>query len=300
MRPDDLAVAAVQALLRQTGIGVEAVEDLILGCAFPEGEQGSTWRGWLCCWLGCLRAWAVSPVNRFCGSDAGYPPGCRGYSDGCRRGVHLCGRGIDDPHTHDRFQPDAESQAGRTAAGRLYEHGRDRGEYRTRVSDPRSEQEQFALSSQQRAARRGPGAVADEIVAVAEVQVDGCIREETTLAALAELQPAFDENGSVTAGTASPLTDGAAAVLVCSDAFRQKQRTGNTGKRSAVLPFRVVPGGDGHWPGYLQPQGVAARRPAGERCGYHRAQRSVCSSQSLACIRELGLICRRSISTAVP
>ncbi|MCB1902606.1 MAG: acetyl-CoA C-acyltransferase, partial [Gammaproteobacteria bacterium] len=71
---------------------------------------------------------------------------------------------------------------------------------------PRSEQEQFALTSQQRATgAQAAGKLADEITEVAGVGSDGCIRSETTLAALAHLQPAFHDHGSVTAGTASPL-----------------------------------------------------------------------------------------------
>jgi acetyl-CoA acyltransferase len=84
----------------------------------------------------------------------------------------------------------------------------------------REEQDAFALASQQKAAAaQAAGKLANEIVAVAQVTQDGCIRPETSLATLATLKPAFDVNGTVTAGTSSPLTDGAAATLVCSEEF---------------------------------------------------------------------------------
>jgi len=94
-----------------------------------------------------------------------------------------------------------------------------------KYSIPREAQEKFALSSQQKAvlAREG-GRFKDEIVPVTtpegkEISTDGCIRAETTAEGLAGLKPAFDQTGTVTAGTASPLTDGASATLVTSEEF---------------------------------------------------------------------------------
>jgi acetyl-CoA acyltransferase len=87
----------------------------------------------------------------------------------------------------------------------------------------RAEQEKFAVSSQQKAAKaRESGHFKDEIVAIGSVAEDGCIRGDSTLEALAGLKPAFDADGSVTAGTASPLTDGASAVLVASEEYAKK------------------------------------------------------------------------------
>jgi acetyl-CoA acyltransferase len=87
----------------------------------------------------------------------------------------------------------------------------------------RAEQEDFALASQQKAGRaRAEGKFKDEIVPVAGVSEDGCIRAESTLEGLSGLKPAFDADGTVTAGTASPLTDGASAVLVASEAYAKK------------------------------------------------------------------------------
>lgn len=91
----------------------------------------------------------------------------------------------------------------------------------------RERQDAFAVDSQRKAAAaQAAGHLDDEIVPVSNgagtVSQDGCIRPETTVEVLADLKPAFDENGTVTAGTASPLTDGAAAVLVCSEDYAEK------------------------------------------------------------------------------
>src|SRR5690606_37048537 len=89
----------------------------------------------------------------------------------------------------------------------------------------RDKQEAFSVASQQKAAAaRTAGKLKDEIVAVTTpdglvVSEDGCIRPETTREGLAGLNPAFDASGTVTAGTASPLTDGAVAVLVTTEDF---------------------------------------------------------------------------------
>jgi acetyl-CoA acyltransferase len=89
----------------------------------------------------------------------------------------------------------------------------------------RAEQESFALASQQKAAKAAAaGHFKDEIVPIGDVTEDGTIRPDTTLEGLAGLKPAFFEDGTVTAGTASPLTDGAAAVLVASEDYAKKNK----------------------------------------------------------------------------
>jgi acetyl-CoA acyltransferase len=87
----------------------------------------------------------------------------------------------------------------------------------------RQDQEKFALSSHQKASEAvSTGKFDDEIVGVGEVAEDGCIRHDASLEGFAGLKLAFDENGSVTAGTSSPLTDGAAAVLVATEDYADK------------------------------------------------------------------------------
>ena len=93
----------------------------------------------------------------------------------------------------------------------------------------RERQEAFAVESQRKAAEaQAEGRLEAEIAPVrtpgGEVALDGCLRPETTAEVLATLDPAFREDGTVTAGTSSPLTDGASACLVTTPAFAARQR----------------------------------------------------------------------------
>jgi acetyl-CoA acyltransferase len=157
----------------------------------------------------------------------------------------------------------------------------------------RKEQEEFALRSQQRAASaRQSGKIADEITPIAgkkgAISEDGCIRPETTLEGLAELKPAFNANGVVTAGTSSPLTDGSAAVLVCTEDYARRH---GLDILAAIWSIAV----SGCSPEIMGIGPVGATRKALSRAGIEAGQLDVVelneafASQSIACIRELKL-----------
>lgn len=290
VRPDDLAVAAVQALLQQCGIDGSAVEDLILGCAFPEGEQGFNMARLVALLAGLPQSVGGVTVNRFCGSSmqavhqaagsillgAGEAFICAGVESMTR--IPMTGfNPMPNPRLAEMV-PGAYMSMGETAEilARQYEISR-------------GEQEQFALTSQQRAASaQDEGKLAQETVAVAGVQADGCIRVESTLESLSELHPAFDKNGSVTAGTASPLTDGAAAVLVCSEAFAKSNGLEILAKIRSVAISGCAPEVMGIGP-------VISSRKALQRAGLQMEDIDIVelneafASQSIACMRDLDL-----------
>lgn len=229
IRPDDLSAHVVRALVQKTGINPREIEDLILGCAFPEGEQGFNVARIVANIAELPLSVAGTTVNRFCGSSmqsihmaagaiqmgAGHAFVCGGIESMSR--IPMGGfNPLPNPALADVF-PQAYIGMGETAENLARKYG---------IS--RQRQEEFALSSQQKAAAaRAAGKLADEIVAVQTpdgqtVQEDGCIRPETTLQGLADLKPAFDAEGSVTAGTSSPLTDGAVATLVTTESFAKE------------------------------------------------------------------------------
>ena len=227
VRPDDLATSAVKGLVERTGVNPDDIEDLILGCAFPEADQGFNMARLVVLLSGLPITVAGTTINRFCGSsmqsihfaagaiqmNAGEVFICAGVESMSR--VPMTGfNPMPNPMLNDEM-PGAYMSMGETAenVGRKYKI-------------TRREQEEFALLSQEKAAAaETSGRLREEIVPIevegSNVDRDGCLRPDTTLDGLAELRLAFDESGTVTAGTSSPLTDGAAAVLVCSQEYAQ-------------------------------------------------------------------------------
>lgn len=228
VRPDDLAAQVIRGLVERTGVKPEDIEDLILGCAFPEGEQGFNVARIVGALADLPLSVAGTTVNRFCGSSmqsihmaagaiqmgAGEAFICAGVESMSR--VPMMG-----------FNPMPHPGLAAERPGVFMSMGVTAENVARQYQINRAEQEAMAVVSHGRAAAaEAGGRLADEIVAIthkgARIERDGCIRPETTAEALAGLKPAFDATGTVTAGTSSPLTDGAAAVLVCSADYAEK------------------------------------------------------------------------------
>lgn len=225
VRPDELAAQVIGGLLARTGVAVEDIEDLILGCAFPEGEQGLN-AARLVGFLAHLPVgMAGTTVNRFCGSSMQSIHMAAGAIQMNAGEVFLCA-GVEsmtrvpmggfNPSPHPRLYadyPQAYVAMGITAENLAKQYGIDR----------RTQQELAVESQAKAAAAQAAGRFVDEIVPIVDgnerIETDGVIRAGTTQAALDALEPAFDKAGTVTAGTSSPLTDGASAVLVCSEDY---------------------------------------------------------------------------------
>ena len=157
----------------------------------------------------------------------------------------------------------------------------------------RQEQDEFAVASQTKAAAaQEAGKLADEIVPVEvrgeTVDKDGCIRAGTTVEGLAGLAPAFDENGTVTAGTSSPLTDGASATLVCSEEYA---KSNGLEIMAYIKSFAVA----GCLPELMGLGPIAATRKALKRAGLTIDDIDIIelneafASQAIACIKDLNI-----------
>ena len=295
LRPDDLAAQVVRGVVERAGLDPDDVEDLIVGCAFPEGEQGFNVARLVGMLTGTLPlSVAGATVNRFCGSsmqsvhmasgavrmNAGDAFVCAGVESMSR--VPMGGYNpLPNPSLNESF-PAAYMSMGQTAEN-----------VAERYQITRGEQEAFALESQKRAAAaRSEGRLDAEIVPVevggSRVDHDGCIREETSLDGLADLKPAFLEEGTVTAGTSSPLTDGAAAVVVCSEAYATGRGLEPLARVRSIAVSGCAPEIMGIGP-------VGASRKALERAGIEAADVDVVelneafAAQAIACMRDLGL-----------
>ena len=225
VRPDAMAAQVVRGLIDKTGVDPADIEDLIVGCAFPEGEQGLNVARLIGFLADLPLSVAGTTVNRFCGSsmqaihmaagaiqmDAGEAFICGGIESMSR--IPMAGYNpMPHPDLAARF-PQAYMSMGETAEN-----------VATRYQISRERQDAFAVESHRKAAAaREKGLTKDEIIAITNgagpVDRDGCIRPDSDITALSALKPAFLEDGSVTAATSSPLTDGASAVLVTSAGF---------------------------------------------------------------------------------
>ncbi len=294
VRPDDLAAQVVKGLVEKTGVDPKAIEDLILGCAFPEGEQGFNVARLITFLADLPRSVGGVTVNRFCGSSmqsihqaagaiaigAGDAFICAGVESMTR--VPMMGfNPLPNPELY-KAMPEAYMGMGDTAEN-----------VAAKYSLTRSDQEAFAVESHKRAASaQAAGKFIDEIIPIQTkdgvVSEDGCIRGETTVEGLADLKPAFKADGVVTAGTSSPLTDGASAVLVCSEEFAAK---------NGLIPLARIKSVavDGCLPEIMGIGPVGASKKALARAGLTSADIDVTelneafSSQALASIADLGL-----------
>ncbi|HZF75218.1 MAG TPA: thiolase family protein [Acetobacteraceae bacterium] len=294
VRPDDLAAQVVRALVEQSGVDPATIEDLAVGCAFPEGEQGLNVARLIGFLAGLPQDTAAVTINRFCGSSmqavhqaagaiklgAGDAFICAGIESMTR--VPIMGfNPMPNPALVEGY-PQAYISMGETAENVAERH-----------QVPRRAQEEFAAESHRRAAEaQAQGRFAGEIVPISAngrtVERDGCIRPGTTAEALSGLKPAFREGGTVTAGTSSPLTDGAAAVLVCSADYAKAHGLEPLARIRSVSVAGCAPEVMG-----MGPEG--ASRKALARAGISVRDLDVVelneafASQALACMRELGL-----------
>ncbi|MFN3826268.1 MAG: thiolase family protein [Micavibrio sp.] len=224
VRPDDIAATVVKELVQSTGVKPEDIEDLLLGCAFPEAEQGFNLAKIVAQLAELPNSVAGATVNRFCGSSMTTVQMAAGYIQMGAGDVFICG-GVESMTRIPMggFNPMPNPRLGQIYPAAYIGMGETAENLAKKYQITRKEQDEFALQSQQKAAAAAAaGKFNDEIVAIGDVAADGTIRAETTLEGLSGLKPAFFEEGTVTAGTASPLTDGAAMVLVASEEYARK------------------------------------------------------------------------------
>jgi acetyl-CoA acyltransferase len=294
VRPDDLMAEVVRALVSQTGVKPEDIEDVIIGCAFPEAEQGLN-IGRL---VGLLADLPISvagvTVNRFCGSSMQSVHMAFGQIAVGAGDVFICG-GVESMTRVPMmgYNPMPNPKLAAKCPNAYISMGETAENVARKWEITRAEQEAFALRSHMRAAQaQQAGKLSTEIVPIptknGAVELDGCIRADTSLQSLAELKPAFDKDGTVTAGTSSPLTDGAAAVLVCSESYAERHGLKPLARIRAAAVAGCAPEFMGIGP-------VAATRKALARTGLQMEDIRVVelneafASQAIACVRELGI-----------
>ncbi|MGB6096152.1 MAG: thiolase family protein [Comamonas thiooxydans] len=294
VRPDTLAAQVVQGLLKRSDLDSALLEDVILGCAYPEASQGNNLARIVGLLAGLPETVGGMTVNRFCGSSMQAVHIAAAQIEAGMGDAFLC-VGVESmtmvPQGGFNFSPNPLLQANTDAYISMGETAENVAQ---RWGVNRADQELLALQSHLKAAAaRDQGLLVDEIVPILLpggelLDADGCIRPATTLEALAGLKPAFRPDGAVTAGTSSPLTDGAAAVLVTRDDFAERHGLQALARIRSFATVGVDPAIMGIGP-------IPATRKALARAGLTVADLDVVeineafSSQALACIRDLGL-----------
>ena len=288
IRPDDLAAEVVKGLIKKYSIKVDDVEDLILGCAFPEAEQGMNLARNVVFLSGLPNSVGGVTVNRFCASSmqaihqaAGAIMSGSGelfIAGGVESMSRVPMAGFNPMLNPSLVDMDAYIGMGHTAENLAIKH-----------SISREDQEKMALSSHQKAAAaQDENFFENEIIPVNGIDVDGCVRPETSLESMSKLKPAFNKDGVVTAATSSPLTDGAAAVLVCSADYANN----NDLEILAYIRGMAV---SGCAPEVMGIGPVLSSQKALERAGINLEDVDIIemneafAAQSLACVEELGI-----------
>ncbi|MCW7540186.1 thiolase family protein [Aquabacterium sp. A7-Y] len=294
VRPDTLAAQVVRGLLARTDLDPALIEDVILGCAYPEAAQGNNLARIVGLLAGLPHHVGGVTVNRFCGSSMQAVHMAAAQIEAGMGDAFLC-VGVESmtmvpqggfnvsPHPQLQETTDAYLPMGDTAEN-----------VAERWQVTRADQDALALQSHQKAsAAREQGRLDGEIVPILldsgeTVAADGCIRPATSLEALAALKPAFRPDGVVTAGTSSPLTDGAAALLVTRGSFAERHGLKPLARITSFASVGVDPAVMGIGP-------VPATRKALSRAliGVNDLDlveiNEAFASQAIACMRELGL-----------
>jgi 3-oxoadipyl-CoA thiolase len=307
VRPDDLAALAVRAAVERAGVEPAEIEDVYLGCANQAGEDNRNVARMAVLLAGLPESVAGVTVNRLCASGlAAVVSACHAVAAGdgdlfvaggvesmsraplaMAKPEHAFPRGnqtvwdttlgwrFPNPRLEERFPLESMGETGENVAER------------SGVS--REDQDAFALRSQQRwAEAAAAGRFDDELVAVGEVARDEHPRPDTTAEKLASLKPAFRNGGSVTAGNASGINDGAAALVIASE---EKARVLGAEPLGAFVGAAVA----GVDPRVMGIGPVPAVRKLLARTGVEVDELDLVelneafASQSLAVVRELGL-----------
>lgn len=306
VRPDDLAAAAIRGVLDRTGIDPLDIEDILMGCSFPEAEQGMNLARVAALKAGVPYQVPAQTINRFCSSGLQTIASAAerimaGFADCMLAGgaesmtmIQMGGTKYSANPGLVASWPEAYASMGVTAELVAEKYG---------IS--REDQDAFAVASHAKAAAAiAAGKFADEIIPVETercslvngkmqrttetVSIDDGVRADTTMASLARLATPFKIGGSVTAGNSSQMTDGAAAVLVVSEEYLKRTGLKPIARFVSFAVKGVPPELMGIGPIEAIPAALKLAGLTQDDIGLIELNEAF-AAQSLACIRTLGL-----------
>ena len=294
VRPEDILAQVINDLVISSKINKEDIEDIIAGCAYPEGAQGNNIAKIVSFMTQMPEHVAGMTVNRWCGSSMQSIHNAVGaIATGSGKVFICCGiesmtfvpmNGLTyNPHPGlNKNNPNVYMSMGITAEN-----------VANKFNINRKQQQDFAILSHENAYNaQQNNEFIEEITNIknnnSEITLDGAIRPNTTQEILDGLKLVFDENGTVTAGTSSPLTDGASATLICEENYA-KENNLNILARIKSMAVQGCP------PELMGLGPINASKKALDRANLLIEDIDIIelneafASQSLACIQELGL-----------
>ncbi len=294
VRADDMAAQVIASLVTKTGIDPNTLEDLIMGCAFPEGEQGFNIARLASLMAGLPQSIAATTVNRFCGSSMQAIHMAAGAIQMGAGEAFICA-GVESMSRVPMggYNPMPNPQLYKSLPAAYISMGETAENVAKQYNISRQQQDEFAIISQQKAFfAQQQGHFTDEIVAIVSqtgtVDTDSCLRPNTTPEDIAGLKPAFLADGTVTAATSSPLTDGASATLVCSEEYAKQNGLTALARIKSIAVAGCAPETMGLGP-------IAATKKALLRASLSINDIDIIeineafASQSIACIQDLGI-----------
>ena len=290
VRPEDLLSEVIKDLVSKSKINPEDIEDIIAGCAFPEGEQGFNIGKVVTFMAGMNIKTAGMTVNRWCGSSMQSIHIAAGaISMGAGNAFICCGVESMTRVPMNGFNPMPHPQLLEDNPNVYLSMGTTAENVAKKYQLTRKIQQDFAITSHQKASEaESKGNFKNEITTINNCSKDGGIRPGTNQEILNGLKLAFDEHGTITAGTSSPLTDGAAATLICEEEYAKKNNLD-------ILARIVSTAVEGCPPEVMGLGPIGASEKALKRANLSIKDIDIVelneafASQSLACIKDLNI-----------
>ncbi len=288
-KPVNLLADVIKNLVSKSNVKKEDIEDIVVGCAFQVGEQ--------CFNIGKLVTFLTNmevktsgmTVDRWCGSSMEAIHIAAGKIAMGSGKVFICGGVESMTRVNTGFDPIPYPENEKDNPNVYFSMGITTENVAKKYGISRKEQQDFAISSHQKAHEaQTKGKFKNEIVKIGNCESDGNIRPKSNQETLDGLKLAFDQNGTVTAATSSPLTDGAAATLICEENYAKENNL-------EILGRIVSTAVEGCEPNYMGLGPIGASKKALQRAGLTSDKIDIVelneafASQSLACIKDLNI-----------
>ena len=286
-KPVNLLAEVIKSLVSKSNVKKEDIEDIIIGCAFQVGEQ--------CFNIGKLVTFLSNmdvktsgmTVDRWCGSSMEAIHIAAGKIAMGSGKVFICGGVESMTRVNSGFDPIPYPENNKDNPNVYFSMGITAENVAKKYDISRKEQQDFAISSHQKAYEaQTSGKFNNEIVTISDCKTDGNIRPKSNQKTLDDLKLAFDQNGTVTAATSSPLTDGAAATLICEENYAKENNL-------EILGRIVSTAVEGCEPNFMGLGPIGASKKALQRANLTIDKIDIVelneafASQSLACIKDL-------------